>query len=258
MMSDGAVRFRYQQLNGAWQAIEGEVIEEGLVSIFVNGQELATVMCSPRDQDKLALGFLRNEGLIDGLADVRNVTVCPSGVCVDVWLTRADFEPPRRMILTSGCGGGVTFDDLSQTLAPLDVTLTLAPEQLAEMMNQLQTRDSLYARAGGVHTSGLSDGERILVWAEDVGRHNSVDKVRGACLQSGLDPRGLALLCTGRISSEMLRKAASMGCPIVASRTSPTSLAVQLAQAWNITLCGYVRRGMINVYAHSERLQAEV
>jgi FdhD protein len=256
-MSDGAVRFRYQQLNGAWQAIDGEVIEEGLVSIFVNGVEVATVMCSPRDQDQLALGFLCNEGLIAGMSDVRAVHLCPSGVCVDVWLTRSDFEPPRRMILTSGCGGGVTFDDLSQTMEPLKATMTLAPAQLAEMMNQLQTRDSLYARAGGVHTSGLTDGERIVVWAEDVGRHNSVDKVRGACLQSGLEPRGLALLCTGRISSEMLKKAASMGCPIVASRTSPTSLAVQLAQAWNITLCGYVRRGMMNVYAHPERLIPE-
>jgi FdhD protein len=84
-----------------------------------------------------------------------------------------------------------------------------------------------------------------------------VDKLRGACLQRGIDPRGLALLCTGRISSEMLKKAANMGCPIVASRTSPTSMAVQLARAWNITLVGYVRRGQMNVYAHPERLNGE-
>ncbi len=253
-MSDGTVSFHYHQLDGEWRAIEGEVIEESLVSIFVNGAEIATIMCSPRDQDKLALGFLCNEGLIGGLPDVRHVHVCPSGICVDVWLTKSDFEPPRRAILTSGCGGGVTFDDLSQTMAPLTETMTLAPARLSELMNALQTRSGLYARARGVHTSALTDGEHLIVLAEDVGRHNTVDKLRGACLQDGIEPRGLALLCTGRISSEMLKKAANMGCPIVASRTSPTSMAVQLARAWNITLCGYVRRGQMNVYAHPERL----
>jgi FdhD protein len=90
--------------------------------------------------------------------------------------------------------------------------------------------------------------------AEDIGRHNTLDRLRGECLRSGLDPHGLILLATGRISSEMIQKAVRMGCPVVASRTSPTSLSVGLAREWNITLCGYVRRNRMNVYAHSERL----
>lgn len=253
-MSNGVVPYEYHRFDGEWAEVEGDVIEEGFVSIFVNGQELATVMSTPRDQDKLALGFLYNEGIISGMDDVRALHVCPSGVCVDVWLRRAGFDPPKRLILTSGCGGGVTFVDLAKAMAPLDSGLSLEPARLAQLMADMQKRGSLYARSRGVHTSALSDGERLVAVAEDVGRHNTIDKLRGDCLQRGLDPRGHILLATGRISSEMINKAASMGCPIVASRTSPTSMSVRLAREWNITLCGYVRRGSMYVYAHPERL----
>jgi FdhD protein len=256
-MSDGIVTFTLDEFRHGWSIVEGEVIEEGFVSIFVNGEELATVMCSPREQDRLAIGFLCNEGIIHSLADVRAVHLCPSGACVDVWLTRSDFVRPNRLILTSGCGGGVTFDDLSQTVEPLESALMIAPRRLAELLIEMQLQATLYARARGVHTSALSDSEKIIVLAEDVGRHNTIDKLLGACLLEQIDPHDKILLCTGRISSEMINKAAHMGCPIVASRTSPTSMAVQLARQWNITLAGYVRRDQMKVYAHPERLKNE-
>ncbi len=257
-MPDGVVTFTFDEFHHSWSTVEGEVIEEGFVSIFVNGEELATVMCSPREQDRFAIGFLCNEGIIHSLADVRAVHLCPSGACVDVWLTRSDFVRPNRLILTSGCGGGVTFDDLSQTVEPIESALTIAPRQLARLLIEMQEQATLYARARGVHTSALSDGERIIVLAEDVGRHNTIDKLRGTCLLEQIDPHDKILLCTGRISSEMINKAAHMGCPIVASRTSPTSMSVQLARQWNITLAGYVRRDQMKVYAHPERLKTEV
>ncbi len=256
-MSDGVVTFTFDEFHADWKAVTGEVIEEGFVSIFVNGEELATVMCSPREQARLALGFLCNEGIIQSLADVRAVHLCPSGACVDVWLTRSDYVRPNRLILTSGCGGGVTFDDLSETVEPLNSALTITPQKLATLLIEMQQRATLYARSRGVHTSALADREKIVVIAEDVGRHNTVDKIRGACLIEKIDPRDKILLCTGRISSEMINKAARMGCPIVASRTSPTSLSVQLAQQWNMTLAGYVRRDSMKVYAHAERLKDE-
>jgi FdhD protein len=159
------------------------------------------------------------------------------------------------LILTSGCGGGVTFDDLTRTVEPLRSDKTIGPEKLAQLLIEMQQRATLYARSRGVHTAALSDGEKIIVLTEDVGRHNTIDKVRGACLIEQIDPRDKILLCTGRISSEMINKAARMGCPIVASRTSPTSMSVQLAREWNITLVGYVRRDQMKVYAHPERLQ---
>jgi len=252
-MSDGTVSFRFHQYDGEWGEIDAEVIAEGFVTIFVNGGELATLMCTPRDPLQLALGFLANEGFIETYAEVEIAHVCGGG-CADIWLSHPLSDRPRRKIITSGCGGGQTFAELAAFQPPVCSDLTITPERLASLIAKLQDQDSLYARARGVHTSALSDGEQLLVVAEDIGRHNTLDRLRGECLRTGLDSDGLILLATGRISSEMIQKAVRMGCPIVASRTSPTSLSVGLARQWNITLCGYVRRNHMNVYAHPERL----
>jgi FdhD protein len=240
---------------GTYHAVTGAVPSEGFLRIHVNGLELATVMCSPVEPESLALGFLRSEGVIQGMDDVRKWTVCPSGTCVDVWLRRADFEPPTRLIITSGCGGGVTFDDLAERAQPLDSNLTVASEQIARLLQDLQESALLYREARGIHTAGLSDGERLLLVAQDVGRHNTIDRLWGKCLLAGQSTPDLILLSTGRISSEMLNKAAKMRIPIIASRTSPTALSIELARAWNMTLIGYVRGGSLRVYAAPERLQ---
>jgi FdhD protein len=254
----GTIRSSYVVVTrSGWEAIDAEVIHERLVSIFVNGQELATIMCSPCQQDALALGFLANEGVIDSVDDVRAVHVCPSGACVDVWLKSPTFEPPRRMILTSGCGGGVTFEDLSATFEPLESDLHVTPDQLWRLMDRLHRTANLYSRARGVHTSNLSDGERPLLVAEDVGRHNTLDKLRGLALLNRVETKDRLILTSGRISSEMINKARHMGVPLVCSHTSPTSMSVGLAQEWNITLVGYLRRNSMNVYAHPERVLLE-
>jgi FdhD protein len=242
---------------GAWREVSRAITEETLLRIHVNGRELATFMCTPHEQDELALGFLRSEGLIHSLDDVRRVVICPSGVCVEVWLKDAEAElpAPGRKIITSGCGGGVTFDDLTAGLPPLNTPTTATPAQLFARMRDLYQAATLYGVTQGLHASALSDGERLLAIAEDVGRHNTVDRLWGKALKRGLDPAGLILLATGRISSEMLSKAAKMGVPIVASRTSPTSLSVTLGRAWNITVVGYVRRDQLRVYSAPYRLR---
>jgi len=99
--------------------------------------------------------------------------------------------------------------------------------------------------------------EEMVAIVEDVGRHNTIDKISGVCLLEGIDPEGRVLLVTGRISSEMMRKAAKMGCPVIASRTSPTSISIEMAQAWNITLIGYVRSGRMRVYSCPERVGSQ-
>lgn len=252
-MGIGAVEIEWFEYRNGWQSIRGEVIEEALVSVYVNGVELATLMATPRHLDWLALGLLKNEGIIKNLDDVRDVRVNPDGCCVDIWLTR-DFSRPERKIVTSGCGGGVTFQDPTSEIAPLDEELTITPKALHAVFNRLQEKDSLYARSRGVHTAGLVDNDEILALAEDVGRHNTIDKLVGYCLLRGIETRGRLLLATGRVSSEMVRKSVLMRCPIIASRNSPTSLSIQLARAWNITLVGYVRRGGLRVYSVPHRL----
>ena len=253
-MSNGTVQFKIASYDGEWEHIEAEVIEERQLSIFVNGRELVALMCTPSDPAQLALGFLANEGLITSLADVEICHVCNAGGCVDIWLGYSIWDRPRRRVITSGCSGGQTFRDLAASQKPVESDLRISPEQIGSLLNQLTIRDSLHARAGGVHTSAISNGHDLLLVAEDIGRHNTIDRLRGESLRQGIDPAGLLLLTTGRVSSEMINKAVQMGCPVVASRTSPTSLTVELARAWNITLCGYVRRNRLTVYAHPERL----
>lgn len=254
----GAVPVTWREFRGEWREQQGEVVEEALITLYLNGRELATLMATPRQQDALALGFLKNEGFIDGREEVEILFVGQRGCCVDVWLKRA-VTPPKRVIITSGCGGGVTFADPASGLEPLQSDLRITPEELRAAFNRLQDRESLYARSRGVHSAGLLDAAtgRLLAVAEDVGRHNTIDKVVGLCLQQDIDTHEKVLLATGRVSSEMLRKAVLMGCPMIASRNSPTSLSIEMARAWNITLVGYVRRGGMRVYSHPERLVNE-
>lgn len=235
--------------------IEGEIVEEGLVCISVNGEELATFMCTPVDLDKLALGFLFNEGIIGGLDDVRHLRVSKETTCVDVWLRDAGFTRPSRAIVTSGCGGGVTFDDLSDRHEPLTMELTARPEQLAGLMQQMLLNADSYKRARGIHTAVLAEHDQVLLQVEDVGRHNCLDKLCGAALQQGAHTEGRILMSSGRISSEMINKARKLQTPIVCSRTSPTSLSVALAEAWNMTIVAYIRQSRMRIYTHPERIK---
>ena len=255
MTNPGAIRYTWHEYHDGWKQQDGEVIEEAMISLYVNGTELSSIMATPKEQDLLALGFLYNEGLLETLAEIEILHISQAGCCVDVWLNR-HFEKPRRVIITSGCGGGVTFTDPAVGIEPLESDIRTTPNQLRDAFRQLQPPNSLYARSRGVHAAGLLDTQsgQMLAIVEDVGRHNTIDKLAGACLKQNIDPRGRAILSTGRISSEMMRKAAHMGCPLVASRTSPTSMSVEMAHAWNITLIGYVRQGSLRAYSCPERL----
>lgn len=251
----GAVPYRYWAVrtNGI-ESVEGGLIEEMTLSLFVNGQDLATLMCSPLDQEALALGFLFNEGVIAGLDDVRLVRPNATRATVDVFLNRSEFAPPRRFVLTSGCGGGISFRDMAEQFPPLASTFETTPDALLARMRDLQSAAQLYQSVRGVHTAVLVTPERLLLSAEDIGRHNTIDKLAGKALQQGIVTRDTLLLTSGRISSEMVTKARHMQVPIVASRTAPTSITVQLAAAWNICVVGYVRQGQMRVYTHPERL----
>lgn len=252
----GAVPATWYEYRRGWKRVESKVIEEAMLSLYVNGKELATLMCTPREQNFLALGFLKNEGFIDSIEDVDHVHISDHGCCVDVWLNHP-VEKPERSIITSGCGSGVTFEDPSRDLKPLESELQISLDQLIAVFDQLHYPGSLYIHSRGVHAAGLSDGDQLLAVSEDVGRHNTVDKLLGVSMLSGIETKGRILLVTGRVSSEMLRKGALMGCPVIASRNSPTSMSVAMAEAWNITLIGYARKDSIRIYTHPERVCSE-
>ena len=251
----GALPFAYQLVEGdAVRRVEGGVIDEGLLSIYVNGESLATMMCSPLGLEALTVGFLYNEGVIETIDDIGHLQLNKPRSVADVILTRDEVKLPRRMILTTGCGGGVTGLELSASYTALASDFVSATAVILRLMRQLQGAAHLYRAVRGVHAAVLGDETGLLASAEDVGRHNAVDKVAGQALLEGIDTRDRILLTSGRISSEMLGKARRMHVPIVASRTAPTSITVDLARAWNICVVGYARQGGMRVYTHGWRL----
>jgi FdhD protein len=132
--------------------------------------------------------------------------------------------------------------------------MVISPSKVLSLMKQFQEQMELYRMSGGIHSAALSDSRKILVQAEDIGRHNTLDKIMGECLLRKLSVPDGILLTSGRVSSEMLIKASKMRVPVVVSRTSPTERAVTLARDINITLIGYARGSRLSVYAHPERL----
>jgi FdhD protein len=208
------------------------------------------------DLEAMAVGFLFNEGIIETMNEVEDVRVCEHGDNVDVWLNRS-VEQPTSWRRTSGCTGGVTAVD---ALARVDVSfsgdqLKVLPEAVGHLLEQFFEAQVLYRETGGVHTSALSDGEKIIIVAEDIGRHNTLDKIAGLCLMNGIAPEPRILITTGRISSEMLQKAARMSAPILISRTSPSSLSIEMAERYGITLIGYARTHRFSVYTNAQRVE---
>jgi FdhD protein len=253
---------QYLQIDSSrQQTIEGHTIVETPVSLTINGETWLTSMCTPIHLEAMAVGFLFNEGVIDSMADVADVRVCEHGDNVDVWLTR-EAEKPTKWTRTSGCSGGMTaVDSITKPRAVASPngsrSLSVPAEQIGHLVEMLFESQELYRETGGVHTSALTDGEAILLSAEDIGRHNTLDKIAGLCLMQNIWPERRILITTGRISSEMLQKAVRFGAGILISRTSPSSLSIELAEKWGVTLIGYARRNRFNLYAHPERIMIQ-
>jgi FdhD protein len=240
---------------GRFQLEDVPVVQEAALTLYVNGQELVTLLCTPSKLEPLVVGFLAFEGIIQGIENIRSLTVEDLFGYADVRLT-TDFVPPKRRVYTSGCGGGITFSLETHDSAARWDNGTVDPASLCLLIRELYRVAHAYRESRGIHTAALAEGDKLLIVAEDVGRHNAIDKVCGEAMLRGIPTIGKILLTTGRISSEMLRKGAHMGTPIVVSRTSATTLSVDLAKRLGLTLIGYVREDSFYVYSHPERLLA--
>ena len=229
-------------------------IEEPL-EIRVDGKPIAVTMRTPGHDEELAIGFLYGEGLIEhappvGLTD----DLAANTIEVGGPLTRAPGA--RSFYTTSSCGvcGKGALEEVAVHSPLLGPGPRIARELLADLPDRLVQPG--FARTGGLHATGLFDVEgRLLCVREDVGRHNAMDKVVGWALGGGRLPLSDSLLCvSGRLSFELVQKAAVAGAPILVGVGAPTSLAVELAADRGLTLCGFARRGKVNVYTHPERV----
>lgn len=254
-MSTGCIELTYTRFEaGQPRTVSHPVPHETPITLYVNGMEWVTFMCTPLDLSHLVVGFLHSEGIITTPNDIALLRICDQVEGeVHVQLLK-QVELPTRRVLTSGCGGGITFAGLVTHRECVSSNRCITSPQITHLMSQLNREAEIHNRAGGIHTSALSDGKRLLMVAEDVGRHNTLDKILGRCLLVGQDPADHIVLTTGRISTEMLNKVAHMKVPVVLSHTSPTNLAVDLAREWGTTLVGYVRGRSFNVYSGEWRI----
>jgi len=241
--------------SGKWIEEEDPVIVEHQASVMVNSETWVMLMCTPTHLEALGVGFLFNEGVIRSASEVVSAHLCDDSTIIDIWLDRS-VERPKQWRRTTGCSGGMTGVDIDYPVETVPPSGKIySPENIIACNKAFNEEQPLYRRAGGVHSSALGDGKQILLRVEDVGRHNTIDKLAGRLLLEGTQIEPRTLFTTGRISSEMLQKAARMQCEVIVSRTSPTSLSVEMARQAGITLVGYARGERFRVYAHNERIQ---
>lgn len=257
MKQSSRILFSYH--DNALHATEGQVVQEFPLQLIVNGREIATLIGSPHDLRFLVAGFLRLQNFVKDLSDFEIFSVCEDFGTANV---RIKGELPERLkpVLTSGCGTGVSFSmpDMIQSDADHKMVVRnelISPVEIFSLMNHLSTRAEQYKSHGGIHSAAVGRGEELLLYAEDLGRHNTLDRIAGEAMFKSIDLSSTMLVTSGRISTEMVAKASLLGIRLIASRTSPTDMAIRLCEQRDICLVGYVRGGKFTVYSHPEWIE---
>ena len=234
-----------------------EIAVEEPLEIRVDGRPIAVTMRTPGQDEELAVGFLRSEG-IAAVSARPTPDLAANVIDVDVD-GEVDFDRLSRNFYTSSscgvCGKGA-LEAVAVEAPRVESGLVVPAEVIAELPDRLREAQPTFAATGGLHATGLfaSDGELLAV-REDVGRHNAMDKIVGWAFGQGLLPLFDKMLCvSGRLSFELVQKAAVAGCPLVVAVGAPSTLAVDLARDRGVTLCGFVRGGRVNVYSEPQRI----
>ncbi|MEC9196219.1 MAG: formate dehydrogenase accessory sulfurtransferase FdhD [Pseudomonadota bacterium] len=252
-------RIKGQDHTGA--DVEISVVEERPLTIYLNSQEIVTAMTIGDYPEYLALGFLRNQGMLRDDDEVTGVDFDEEIETVVVRTTRQTSyeEKVKKKTRTSGCAVGTVFGDMMEGLEGLTLPETqVRTSWLYALAKEINTTPSLYLEAGAIHGTVLCQGDRPLVYMEDVGRHNAVDKISGYMFQHQVDAADKILYTTGRLTSEMVIKTALMGIPVLASRSGFTAWGVEIAQQVGLTLIGRMRGQRFVCLSGNERLVRDV
>ena len=244
-----SIQYQKYEKSEAPSSESGDIIVEEHLTLMVNGEEWLTFMCTPLDLEALGIGFLYNENIIESMNEISNYTLCKNSA-IDIWLTH-EAKKPQEWLRTSGCTGGKTHHHRALVRARIENTKTLPPDDIFNSVELLLASQSLYRTARGVHCSILCDGKKVLHVSEDIGRHNTFDKLAGLSLMKPAENNPRMIVTTGRVSSEMMQKAARLGATTVISLTSPTTTSVTLAGELGVTLIGYARKSSFNVYTNN-------
>jgi FdhD protein len=247
---------------GEIERVRDRIVTEYPVTLKINGEEFATLVCSPEYIEDMAVGFLASEGVIRRYDDIDDMWLDERAGFVHIKTQRMDefyqkFHSKRY--ITSCCGksrqGFYFFNDARMTKIMSDINVTLSFEDCFRLMELMQGSAKIFRDTGGVHNAALCDKQGIVLSRMDIGRHNALDKIYGHCLKHGITLRGKIIVFSGRISSEILLKVAKIGCEVVLSKSAPTELALQLADDLGVTTVGFIRNRSLNVYTHPSRIE---
>jgi FdhD protein len=226
---------------------------EKKVRISVNGKEVISLYCTPLMIRELVVGLFLTEGILKGLFCAEKISI-EYGDEITVDIPAEGYVSTEGMVVTSGCVGGMTFTGRIYS-QEIEDDCVFDSGTIRALFKEFRQRAELFRLTGCVHGAALSDGREIFVFAEDIGRHNAVDKVIGYCILENIPFAGKMLLASGRLSSEMVSKCARWGLPVVASRAAPTDRAIEIAEKSGLTLIGFVRGERMNIYTNAQRVK---
>lgn len=226
------------------------VIEEIPLAVTVNGRHALTAMLSPHMLREFVIGFLYTEGIIKDVDEIESIKIEESNASV---LTKNPFKilVSKKTVL-SGCGGTMSYLDIAK-LPEINSTLILDPETIRNSVKEALD-SQLHVLTGGIHVVALYNTNGKVSVVEDIGRHNALDKIIGYALEKDIDLSSTYIICSGRISSEMVRKCLSANIPVIVSRGATTTLAVDIARSRGLTIVGFVRSRKMNVYSCGQRI----
>ncbi len=262
-MMDNVERFAIQRITKEGKKdTEDIVIKELPLTIILNNQELVTLLCSPTDLKYLAIGFLSSEGLIKNKDEIRKITLDDRRGVVRVEAgeeRESASELLFKRVITSGCGRGTSLYSAAdvQKRIKVESQVSILAAEVFALVKEFQHHSQVYRTTGGVHSAALCDTKGILVFNEDIGRHNAIDKIFGECVLRDIPTADRIVITSGRVSSEVLLKVTKRDVPIFISKSAPTNLAVRLAKDLGVTLIGFVRGERMNVYTHGWRVVSD-
>nr|WP_173918739.1 formate dehydrogenase accessory sulfurtransferase FdhD [Halobacillus sp. Marseille-Q1614] len=250
---------RYNE--GLFQTVEDDIVTEFPLTIYINNEEFATMVCTPAHFEEMVIGFLASEGVIRFRREIKSLKIDEEAgfayIKIDGTInTQRNFS---KRFIGSCCGKSrqFYFQNDVQTAKTSTSTVKLTAQQCIKLMEKMQEVSQVFKGTGGVHNAALCTNDEMIVGRADIGRHNALDKLYGHCLLNKIAVRDKVLVFSGRISSEVLTKAAKIGVGIVLSKSAPTELAIELAEDLNITAVGFIRGKSFNVYTHPERIIQE-
>ncbi|QHE54050.1 formate dehydrogenase accessory sulfurtransferase FdhD [Pontibacillus sp. HMF3514] len=244
----------------SFDEVEDTVASEYPLTIMVNGEEFATMVCTPEHLEELVIGFMASEGLILFLNEVKSLQVDEDQGFAYVELTKQvqlNQEGHSKRFIGSCCGKSrqFYFQNDVRTAKTIRTDTTLSVQACMNLMSKMQETSSNFHMTGGLHNAALCTTDEIVVSYSDIGRHNALDKIYGYCLKNRISLRDKVIAFSGRISSEVLLKVSKIGVGIILSKSAPTTLALDLADDLGITTVGFIREHRLNVYTHHNRIQ---